>query len=58
MLAHEGRWRWKWRYGHEVEHLASDCEGKGDDEEHEKRHLCDEQQEDLCAACVSAAVLV
>lgn len=32
---------------HEGEHLATDSEGERDDEEHEERHLCYEQEEDL-----------
>ena len=32
---------------HEGKHLSADGEGKGDDEEHEERHLCYEQEEDL-----------
>ena len=34
---------------HEGKHLSTDCEWEGDDEKHEERHLCYEQQEDLCA---------
>lgn len=32
---------------HEGKHLAADREGEGHDEEHEERHLCYEEQEDL-----------
>jgi hypothetical protein len=48
---HDGEHLWdvgEKRIGvHEGKHLPADCEWKGDDEEHEERHLCHEEQEDL-----------
>jgi hypothetical protein len=37
------------RLVHEGKHLSADREWKGHDQEHEERHLCYEQEEDLCS---------
>ena len=34
---------------HESKHPSADRERERHDEQHEESHLCDEQQEDLCA---------
>lgn len=40
-------WRLGREFEHEGKHLSADGEGKRDDEQHEKCHLCYEKQEDL-----------
>jgi len=37
---------YQWTLAYEGKHLSADGEGEGNDEEHEERHLCYEQQED------------
>lgn len=39
---------------HERKHLSTDREWEGNDEKHEERHFCYEQQEDLCANMLAA----
>lgn len=41
---------------HEGKHLSTDRKWEGDDEEHEERHLCYEQQKDLCANVLAASL--
>lgn len=41
-------YRTRGRIVHEVKHLSADCKRERDDQDHEERHLCYEEQEDLC----------
>jgi hypothetical protein len=38
-----------WRRPHKGKHFSADREWKWHDQEHEERHLCYEQEEDLCS---------